>query len=119
MRTTSIFLIAAATIGLAGAASAQSYDGWPLLQNPFPSTGGGGIMIDGYEPVVADGRCRTNFNAIEPNGTVYRNRIEFDAVSTAGGILCTNGRWQSLDGSATGTTPFEVFIKDGVMRRTP
>ncbi|QCK87335.1 hypothetical protein E8L99_17005 [Phreatobacter aquaticus] len=119
MRTTSIFLIAAATIGLATAASAQSYDSWPVLQNPFPSTGGGGFMIDGYDPVVADGRCRTNFSAIDPNGTVYRNRVVFDAVPTEGGILCTNGRWQALDGSAAGTTPFQVFIKDGVVRRLP
>ena len=119
MRKASRILVAMIALATASSAVAQAYDSWPVLQNPFPSTGGGGIMIDGYEPVVADGKCRTNFNAVEPNGTVYRNRIEFDAMPTAGGILCTNGRWQSLDGSATGTTPFQVFIKDGVVRRLP
>jgi hypothetical protein len=66
--------------------------------------------------VVAGGRCTTNFRAIEPNGTVYRNAIVFDAVETQGGVLCTNGKWRSLDNDATGTTPFRVFIKGGVKR---
>ena len=47
------------------------------------------------------------------------NTIAFDAVPAQGGILCTNGRWRSKDGSASGTTPFRVFIKDGVVRRSP
>lgn len=93
-----------------------SYENWPVLTDPFPSTGGGGIMIHDYDPVVADGRCSTNFRAIEPNGTVYRNAIVFDAVETQGGILCTNGQWRSLDSDASGTTPFKVFIKADVKR---
>ena len=52
-------------------------------------------------------------------GKVYYNEIEFEAVPVQGGILCTNGHWQAHDGSATGTTPFRVFIKDGVVRRSP
>jgi hypothetical protein len=36
-----------------------------------------------------------------------------------GGTLCTNGKWRAADGSASGTTPFRVFIKDGVKRRSP
>jgi hypothetical protein len=36
-----------------------------------------------------------------------------------GGILCTNGKWRAVDGSASGTTPFRMFIKDGVVRRAP
>lgn len=117
MRKTCLILVA--VLGTVRLAAAETYANWPLLVNPFPSTGGGGIMIDGYRPVVAEGRCRTDFQAVEPNGTVYRNRVEFDAVPTEGGILCTNGRWQALDGSASGTTPFQVFIKDGVVRRMP
>lgn len=93
-----------------------TYESWPVLTDPFLSTGGGGIMIHDYDPVVADGKCSTNFRAIEPNGTVYRNAIVFDAVETQGGVLCTNGQWRSLDGDATGTTPFKVFIKGGVKR---
>jgi hypothetical protein len=32
------------------------------------------------------------------------------------GILCNNGQWKSKDGTQSGTTPFRVFIKDGVRR---
>lgn len=100
-----------------GAVMAQeNFDSWPVLADPFPSTGGGGIMIHDYDPVVSGGQCRTQFRAIEPNGTTYRNSIVFDALKTQGGVLCHNGRWTSSDGSATGTTPFRVFIKDGVRR---
>ena len=73
-------------------------------------------MIHDYDPVVAGGTCTTLFRAIEPNGTVYRNSIVFDAVATQGGVLCTNGKWRSLDSDAAGTTPFRVFIKDGIRR---
>jgi hypothetical protein len=96
--------------------AAEPYERWPLLTDPFPSTGGGGVMIEGYRPVVSGDTCTTPFTARLPDGTAYRNRAMFDAVPTAGGILCTNGRWQAEDGSASGTTPFKVFIKDGVMR---
>lgn len=117
------FLLAPlALVALAGAPRAQTaetYASWAPLTDPFPSTGGGGIMIHDYDPVVADGRCTTAFRAIEPNGTVYRNTIVFDAVEAQGGVLCLNGRWRSADGSATGTTPFRVFIKDGVRRGSP
>ena len=40
-------------------------------------------------------------------------------VPVAGGILCTEGRWRAKDGSVQGTTPFRVFIKDGIVRRPP
>jgi hypothetical protein len=36
-----------------------------------------------------------------------------------GGRLCANGKWRSMDGSATGTTPFRMFFKDGSFRRAP
>lgn len=120
MRPSSICLLAMAAGLCASPSSAQEdYERWAPLQNPFPSTGGGGIMIHDYEPIVADGRCTTDFRAIEPNGTVYRNSIVFDATPVQGGALCSNGRWRSADGSATGTTPFRVFIKDGIRRGSP
>ena len=104
---------------MAPAAAKENYQGWPLLQRSFPSTGGGGIMIGEYAPVVTGDRCATDFTATEANGTVHRNRVEFDAVPAQGGILCTNGQWRSADGSATGTTPFRVFFKDGIARGSP
>jgi hypothetical protein len=96
-----------------------NYETWPLLKDPFESTGGGKIMIGGYNPVVMGDKCRTDFTATDPAGTVYKNKVEFDAVAVQGGILCTNGKWQSLDGAMSGTTPFQVFIKDGVKRGWP
>jgi hypothetical protein len=63
--------------------------------------------------------CATDFTAVEPNGTAHHNIVEFDAVPAQGGVLCTNGRWRARDGSASGTTPFRVFIKDGVRRGSP
>jgi hypothetical protein len=110
---------AVAALLAAPASAEENYDGWPLLQPEFPSTGGGGIVIRGYNPVVAGDKCTTDFAAVEPNGTTYHNTVEFDAVPAQGGILCTNGRWRARDGSASGTTPFRVFIKDGVMRGSP
>ncbi len=96
--------------------AAEDYERWPVLPSDFPSTGGGDIMIRGYEPTVTGGTCGTPFTATEPNGTVHRNVVEFEAVPVAGGILCRNGRWRAHDGSASGTTPLQVFIKDGTIR---
>ena len=100
-----------------------AYEQWPLLQNPFESTTGGGVIIDGYDPVVGerDGRrvCTTDYSVKAPNRRVLYSEIVFDAKPVQGGTLCTNGRWRAKDGSASGTTPFEVFIKDGMRRRSP
>lgn len=99
--------------------AARDVAAWPLLTDAFESTGGGGIIIRGYDPVVSGATCATPFTATTPAGEVFRNVVEFDAIAMEGGVLCANGRWRSLDGSASGTTPFEVFIKDGVKRRSP
>jgi hypothetical protein len=66
-------------------------------------------------PVIVGNRCITNFTATEPGpgGKIYYNKVEFDTVAVQGGILCAN------DGTMSGTTPFRVFIKDGVVRRSP
>lgn len=107
------------SLAMATASAEENYETWAPLQNPFESTGGGGIMIDRYDPVIVDNTCVTDFTATEPGGKVYYNKIQFDAVPVQGGILCTNGKWQAIDGSMSGTTPFKVFIKDGVRRRSP
>jgi hypothetical protein len=100
-------------------AQQDDFERWELLKNPFPSTGGGGIMIHDYNPVVTGNKCVTNFSAIEPSGKAYYNIVEFDAVPVQGGTLCTNGAWRAIDGSANGTTPFRVFLKNGVARGSP
>jgi hypothetical protein len=100
-----------------------NYESWGSLINPFESTGGGGVMIDGYKPVVSDKGgskiCSTDFTVQEPKGPILHSAIVFEGIAIQGGILCTNGKWRMKDGSAEGTTPFEVFIKDGIMRRSP
>jgi hypothetical protein len=113
-----IILATLMSLPLASAQAQEKYDSWPLFQSEFESTGGG-IIIKGYDPVITGNLCKTDFTATEPNGTIYYNSVEFDAVPEQGGTLCTNGRWRSKDGSATGTTPFRVFFKDGVRRRSP
>jgi hypothetical protein len=95
----------------------ESYADWPLLTDTFESTSGGGIIIKGYDPVIKDGKCSTNFSATLPDGKVFYNIVEFDAVPAQGGTLCMNGKFRAVDGSASGTTPFRVFFdKDGVRR---
>jgi hypothetical protein len=107
-------------VGMLSAARAQeNYESWEPLQSTFESTGGGGIIIKNYEPVVVGDKCATNFTATEPGGKVYYNKVEFEAVPVQGGTLCTNGKWRALDGSMSGTTPLRVFVKDGVRRRSP
>ena len=105
----------------APASASDAFDTWPQLKSTFPSTGGGGITIKGYDPVITGTKCVTTFMAVEsgPNPNVYSNIVEFDAVPTQGGTLCTNGKWRSFDGSSSGTTPFRVFFKDGVFKASP
>ena len=117
MRT---LIIGGIVLALAGGAVAQeNYESWRLHVSKFPSTGGGGIIIGEYNPVIAGETCKTDFTATLPDGKVYYNTVEFDAVTAQGGTLCTNGRWRARDGSASGTTPYRVFFKDGVMRGSP
>ena len=105
----------------AGGAAAQTedYGAWPVLKSTFPSTGGNGVMIKGYDPVIMKDKCVTTFMAALPSGEVYFNVVEFEAVPALGGTLCQNGRWRSFDGKSNGTTPFRVFFKDGVFRGSP
>lgn len=121
------FVVLLALAAASTASSAQSskqtedFENWPILKSTFPSTGGGGITIKGYDPVLTNGKCVTTFMAVESgdNPAVYPSFIEFDAVPTSGGTLCINGKWRGLDGGASGTTPYRVFFKNGVFRGTP
>jgi hypothetical protein len=103
----------------AQSAPPENFDAWPLLTDTFESTSGQGIIIKGYDPVIKDGKCATNFSATLSDGKVFYNVVEFDAVPMQGGTLCTDGKYRAVDGSASGTTPFRVFFKDGVRRRSP
>jgi hypothetical protein len=112
------FLAIAIAPSPARAEMQESYASWPILRSTFPSTGGGGITIKGYDPVITGDKCVTTFMAVEPgdNPKVYANVIEFEAVPVADGILCRNGKWRAFEGGASGTTPFRFFFKDGVFR---
>jgi hypothetical protein len=118
-----IGLAASALMALAmsGASAQENYESWQPLQSTFGSTGGNDIMIKGYDPVIVGDKCVTTFMAVTPapDVKVYYNVVEFDAAPVQGGTLCNNGKWRSMDGSATGTTPFRVFFKDGMFRRSP
>jgi len=101
-------------------AQAPDFGAWPPLVPRFESTGGGGWMIEDYDPVIAGTRCTTDFAAVSPAGEVFRNEVEFDAVPVPGGTLCENGRWRAKDGSGSGTTPLRVFLRaDGQRFRSP
>jgi hypothetical protein len=118
MRT--ILIAGLAAVSFLGAAAAQEdYSSWRAHTPTFPSTGGGGVTIGEYNPVIVGDKCTTDFTATLPDGKVYHNSVEFDAVPAQGGTLCMNGRWRAKDGSASGTTPYRVFFKDGVVRGSP
>jgi hypothetical protein len=119
MRMIGFGCVAAALLAIVAGASAQeNYESWPVLKSTFLSTGGNGIVIKGYDPVIVGGKCVTTFMAVTPDAEpkVYPNFIEFEAVPAAGGTLCQNGKWRAFEGATTGTTPFRIFFKDGVFR---
>src|SRR5262245_61786164 len=121
MRVPVMFGLLTALLAASVASAQENYESWPPLKSSFPSTGGGGITIKGYDPVITGAKCVTTFMAVEagPNPNVYPNVIEFEAVPAQGGTLCQNGKWRAFEGGATGTTPFRVFYKDGVFRGSP
>ena len=95
------------------------YGNWPPHLPRFESTSGGGVIISDYDPIVLDDRCVTPFTVTLPDGQSFRNIVIFQAMPVQGGILCTRARWTALDRSSQGTSPYEVFIRDGVARRSP
>ncbi len=115
------FLAIAIAPSPARAQAPEDYANWPLLRSTFPSTGGNGFTIKGYDPVITGGKCVTTFMAVETgeNPKVYSNVAEFEAVPAQGGTLCRDGRWRAFEGGASGTTPFRFFFKDGVFRASP
>jgi len=70
MRISAAFRVAGCVAAVAFAAPAalaqENYESWPVLRSTFPSTGGGGIMIKGYDPVITGSKCVTTFMAVEP-----------------------------------------------------
>ena len=119
MRRAPLTLLALALLAPPAIAQ-ENYESWPKLASTFPSTGGGGFVIKGYDPVIVGGKCVTTFMAVAPDGKeVYANFAEFEAQPAQGGTLCTNGKWRAFEGGATGTTPFRFFFKDGIFRAGP
>jgi len=112
------FLAIAIAPSPARAEMQEDYASWPVLRSTFPSTGGGGFVIKGYDPVITGGKCITTFMAVPSgdNPQVYANLAEFEAVPAQGGILCRDGKWRAFEGGGKGTTPFRFFFKDGVFR---
>lgn len=119
MRAVSVACLLVAC-ALSPASAQENYESWPPLQSTFPSTGGGGFVIKGYDPVIVGEKCVTTFMAVAPGGKeVFANFAEFEAQPAAGGTLCTNGKWRAFEGGASGTTPFRFFFKDGLFRAAP
>jgi hypothetical protein len=109
MRNLAVGCAAASVLGLAmaGALAQENYESWPLLRSTFPSTGGGGIMIKGYDPVIVGSKCVTTFMAVEPGPDVkvHYSIVEFDATPAQGGNPLPRGqmarrRWQRLGDDA-------------------
>ncbi len=121
MRNILVLMTAISALLPSTAFAEEAFDSWPVLKSTFPSTGGNGITIKGYDPVITNGKCITTFMAVEsgPNPAVYPSLIAFEAMPTQGGILCQNGQWRAFDGGASGTTPYRVFFKDGIFRGSP
>jgi hypothetical protein len=115
----SLLMVTLIAFAIGVAKAEESYESWRLHTPTFPSTGGGGVIIGEYYPVISGDKCKTDFTATLPDGKVYYNTVEFDAVPAQGGTLCTNGKWRARDGSTSGTTPYQVFFKDGVVRGAP
>jgi hypothetical protein len=119
MRCSYIAFAACLALAPQAAHTQENFADWPLLTSTFPSTGGGGYIIKGYDPVIVSDKCITTFMATLPPNELYLHVAEYDAVPEQGGMLCTNGRWRSFDGKTSGTTPFRMFFKDGVFRGAP
>jgi hypothetical protein len=120
MRAPTILFATLLAGAVSSAAAQENYESWPLLTSTFPSTGGGGFVIKGYDPVIVGDKCVTTFMAVAPGGKeVFPNFAEFEARPAAGGTLCENGKWRAFDGGSSGTTPFRFFFKDGVFRAAP
>jgi hypothetical protein len=83
-----------------GGGAQENYESWRLHTPTFPSTGGGGVMIGEYKPVIVGDKCTTDFTATLPDGKVYYNSVEFDAVPAQGG-------------TQTGPRPIGSFSKMG------
>lgn len=109
-----------ATLAVTPAIAREDFASWPVLTSTFPSTGGGGYTIKGYDPVITGSKCVTTFMAVAagPDPTVHPGFVEFEAVPVDGGTLCRNGKWRSFEGGA-GTTPYRLYYKDGVFRGSP
>jgi hypothetical protein len=78
MRIVAACCLAGLALAAPGALAQENYESWPVLRSTFPSTGGGGIVIKGHDPVITGGKCLTTFMAVEPGadpGPSQRHRV--------------------------------------------
>ena len=54
-------LVSASALG--GTSAQENYDSWRLHTPTFPSTGGNGVIIGAYNPVVTGDKCSTDFTS--------------------------------------------------------
>jgi len=52
MRILMACCLAGLVLAASAAAAQENYASWPALRSTFPSTGSGGIIIKGYDPVI-------------------------------------------------------------------
>src|SRR5262245_63446798 len=90
MRVLAASCFALLVVAAPGASAQENYESWPLLRSTFPSTGGGGIMIKGYDPVVTGGKCLTTFMAVEPGAEpkVYRTEEHTSELQSLRHLVC-------------------------------
>src|SRR2546423_15687508 len=111
-----IVIVGLALTLASGAAAQESFETWRLHTPSFPSTGGNGVIIGEYRPVIVGDKCTTDFTATLPDGKVYYNSVGFDAIPMQGGTLCTEERWRGADLRADRLTPPPPSCQDRVGR---
>ena len=60
MRIIGLLCAAAFALAFTGASAQENYESWKPLTSSFLSTGGNGIMIKGYDPVITGDKCVTS-----------------------------------------------------------
>ena len=82
-------------LAMAPTSAQENYESWAPLQTPFESTGGGGIMIGGYDPVIGQRQVPHRFHGhrARRQGLLQQGRVRRGAGRRAAFSAPTaNGR---------------------------